>query len=611
MERITYEKNGITLIALVITIIILLILSGITISNLTNSGIINKALRAKDEYQKSEIKEKIELYKLEMNINGKTLKDLLISDNLINENELEEKGIAYINDNYLVISDFNGLKNFSENVKNGNDYTGKTIYLINDIDCGASFNSETGELIEGENFEPISKFNGTFDGNDYTITNLYIKKNESTDLNTALFAILDENGIVENLTVNNSYIDGYKDVGAIVGSNYGTIKNCTNNSQILGVTLTGGIAGRSYNLIEACVNNGNIKTTGIQTGGIVGNCDFGTSIIVKNCKNYGNITSTSNIIGGIVGGAYRGNNTQTNVNVIISNCENYGNIGDEESNYTEIGGIVGYLRGDVVNCTNYGTVKGYINVGGIAGNTSYYNSVGTLIENCKNISSVLGKKQCVGGICGWNSGGDISKCSNSGEVTLNDEEAYFGVAGIAGCTASSTNDVRIEYCYNTGKITLYLETSDSTQCAGIVGNGGMVADSGYILYVNSCYNTGDIYIIGNKSNYNGAGIGAWGRNIVIKNCYNIGKIYNEVGTLPSGIWRTYDTELPASFENNYWLNTCGANFGIALNNSNEGAEPKTETELKALSEILGDDYAQDDKINNGYPYLKENKPYED
>lgn len=569
MKRITYEKNGITLITLVITIIILLILSGVTISVLTNNGIINKALMAKKEYQAVEIKEQIELYKLEKN-EEKTLKDFLIADNLINEQELEENGIAYIkgNENLLVISDFKGLKKLSEDAKNGNDYTGKTIYLINDIDCEASFNSETGELISGKNFEPISEFNGVFDGNDYTISNLYIKKNESTDIDTAIFAILGENGIIENLTMNNSYIDGYKDVGAIVGANHGTIKNCINNSQILGVTLTGGIAGRSYNLIENCVNNGNIKATGTQTGGIVGNCDFGNSVIVRNCKNYGDITSSSN----------------------------------------NVGGIVGHLRGNVENCINYGIIKGYGNIGGIAGKTNYYNSSKTLIENCKNSNSVLGKKNNIGGICGWNSGGDISKCSNIGEVTLNGDEAYYGVAGIVGTSSGSTNDIRIEDCYNTGKITLYLASSSSTQCAGIIGNGGMAADGEYILYVTSCYNTGEIQVIGNLSSYAGAGIGGWGRNIVIKNCYNVGKMYDEVENVPKGIWWTFDSTLPANFENNYWLDTCGANLGIATNGSNEGAEPKTETELKELAEVLGDDYAQDDKINNGYPYLKENKP---
>ena len=43
------KNNGITLVALVVTIIILLILAGITISSLTNTGIFEKAKEARDK----------------------------------------------------------------------------------------------------------------------------------------------------------------------------------------------------------------------------------------------------------------------------------------------------------------------------------------------------------------------------------------------------------------------------------------------------------------------------------------------------------------------------------------------------------------------------------
>ena len=57
------QKNkGITLIALVITIIVLLILAGISIATLTgNNGLLSKATSAKEETKKAEIREEIEL----------------------------------------------------------------------------------------------------------------------------------------------------------------------------------------------------------------------------------------------------------------------------------------------------------------------------------------------------------------------------------------------------------------------------------------------------------------------------------------------------------------------------------------------------------------------
>ena len=56
------KQKGITLIALVITIIILLILAGISISALTNQGIFAQANRAIDEQTKASMKEQIAIY---------------------------------------------------------------------------------------------------------------------------------------------------------------------------------------------------------------------------------------------------------------------------------------------------------------------------------------------------------------------------------------------------------------------------------------------------------------------------------------------------------------------------------------------------------------------
>ena len=51
------KQNGITLIALVITIIILLILAGISISALTNQGLFGKAQQAKQEAENAQREE--------------------------------------------------------------------------------------------------------------------------------------------------------------------------------------------------------------------------------------------------------------------------------------------------------------------------------------------------------------------------------------------------------------------------------------------------------------------------------------------------------------------------------------------------------------------------
>ena len=61
--------NGITLVALVITIIILLILSGITISSLTNTGLFKNAQKAKEATAEAQQKEQDLLNQYEEELN--------------------------------------------------------------------------------------------------------------------------------------------------------------------------------------------------------------------------------------------------------------------------------------------------------------------------------------------------------------------------------------------------------------------------------------------------------------------------------------------------------------------------------------------------------------
>ena len=55
------ECKGITLVALVITIVILLILAGISISTLTNAGIFGKAKEAKKASENAELEQNTRL----------------------------------------------------------------------------------------------------------------------------------------------------------------------------------------------------------------------------------------------------------------------------------------------------------------------------------------------------------------------------------------------------------------------------------------------------------------------------------------------------------------------------------------------------------------------
>ena len=91
-KKINYKTNGITLIALVITIIVLLILAGVSIATLTgDNGILTQANKAKTETEKAGAQEKVEL-----EVTGSYGKTGDIDLNLLNNNlKNNVKGLTY------------------------------------------------------------------------------------------------------------------------------------------------------------------------------------------------------------------------------------------------------------------------------------------------------------------------------------------------------------------------------------------------------------------------------------------------------------------------------------------------------------------------------------
>ena len=89
------SSNGITLIALVITIIVLLILAGISISMLSgDNSILQKATTAKTETEKAQIRERIQVayHSALISGQGKITEDLLITELT---NEFGERDTTY------------------------------------------------------------------------------------------------------------------------------------------------------------------------------------------------------------------------------------------------------------------------------------------------------------------------------------------------------------------------------------------------------------------------------------------------------------------------------------------------------------------------------------
>lgn len=272
---------------------------------------------------------------------------------------------------------------------------GANAILLNDID------------LEEREWTPIGNYeNGTFDGNNYTISNLKISKNSSgkaissqgffgsvtggtiknftilgevktTDYNVGGIAGSTSKDTILSNIIANVDVAGKEKVGGIVGSNSGIITNCYNNGNVTGVVeLTGGIAGFNDGLIIKCNNTGDVSSSYDFIGGIAGY----NSGNIKLCSNSGNIKSPGSYIGGIAG-----ENLTKYMDALISNCYNTGDITSSYDEDGYLGGIVGY--------NSYAFVESCYNVGKIQGGKSYSNAligcnneydpkINTRVKNC-------------------------------------------------------------------------------------------------------------------------------------------------------------------------------------------------------------------------------------
>ena len=116
---------------------------------------------------------------------------------------------------------------------------------------GASAASDSGDAYHngGNGFEPIgddsgNRFNTTFKGNGYIISNLFIKRASTGDV--GLFGALNGPARVESVGLKNAYVSGARFVGALVGTNRGTVAASWSDGAVRGTRYVGGLVGYTY-----------------------------------------------------------------------------------------------------------------------------------------------------------------------------------------------------------------------------------------------------------------------------------------------------------------------------------------------------------------------------
>lgn len=105
------RNKGITLVALVITIVVLSIITGVTIAAFSNNSIVDKSKKAKDDTIKMQTEEEIYLYLKEWNIENantnqeKTLEDFFdqkLQQGNIQKVEKEDENIEIVKNGYII-----------------------------------------------------------------------------------------------------------------------------------------------------------------------------------------------------------------------------------------------------------------------------------------------------------------------------------------------------------------------------------------------------------------------------------------------------------------------------------------------------------------------------
>lgn len=506
------EEKAITLIALVITIVVLIILAAVAINlTLGDNGIFKKATSAKQNYQAAEAREFVEMKiaQLQIEKNGQaTLQDVV--DYLSDDEEITyfvsidkvasiagQTEIGDANEVYVVYKSYQLKIKKNLNV----EYVSKVdVNLESEVVIKSKTTGYTGQKTAGEtnpyyaNVEievsgdaqistvEIQAINGTsttltLDSNNKTTTEVEIGKEYKVTVVTANNRTYTKK-ILENteeiLTtpeafaefrdkVNSGFTYAGKTIELGKDINLETICSSTIGTWVPIGTDTnlfkGTLDGKNHTISNIYIN----ATTNYQ--GLFG-YNYG---IIENVKINGSITSTISYVGGITG--YN--------NGSIINCHNSTYI----KGYTILGGIAGANNQIIEKCSNNGEIYGTRGgTGGIQGQG------GGTIKECLNLGYIHGDVMSAGGISGYQNSGKIFNCYNTGKVVSG--QFIGGIAGAAGLSGNST--VYIYNCYNIGSI------SSGTNSGSIVGlsnaNGGTSNNT-------NCYTTNATVTLLNSGSY--------------------------------------------------------------------------------------------------------------
>lgn len=224
-----------------------------------------------------------------------------------------------------------------------------TYVLANDINCSSIMN-----------FSPINfgdYFEGIFDGQGHTISNLSMNYPEDSDI--GLFNGLN-NAVVRNVTFSNGSIIAQSYSGVVAGESYSSeLSNIHSDIDVSaeegsGYALGGLIGYGDYErgvTLSGLSSTGDVTGDGEAMGGLFGELDVNgqeyseTSVVLEESYATGNVVSTSSYgVGGLIGYSYISNDNGDDLpsaSLTLRNTYAQGDV--DATNGTGAGGLIGYM----------------------------------------------------------------------------------------------------------------------------------------------------------------------------------------------------------------------------------------------------------------------------
>ena len=368
-----------------------------------------------------------------------------------------------------------------ENLQTVDDNPGAsfaTIQLTSDIDCA------------GAEFEPLfgtDDFNGTFDGQNHTISGINI---DQTGADVGLISSTYNGAVLKNLKLTNGSVNGGSSVGALVGKAEDTsIENVISSLDVSGDWLAGGLVGNyessGNNYIRDSSSSGDV-TAQEHVGGLIGSLYSYGSVTVERVFATGDATTTTwSEAGGLIGRAGAYSEANETIDLRIQDVYAQGNV---SAGQYSAGGLIGALEiesdgaGSEVELTLQrayasGNVSSQGDAGGLIGffDAPGDNQSATFVDTfAAGTVSITEEEEESGGLIGFldQPDGSIFTSENHfyDQERTSQSDCNQGNAELENCTAINTDGSQDDYFINNNTNSPFTDWNFSsvweTQCDG-------------------------------------------------------------------------------------------------------------------------------------------------